>query len=201
MAIFEILQSGGIMMVPLSLLFIISLAIAFDKILFYKKLGSCPKDLRNLVETYDFDWKELDEKLVGLDDKNIFKRFFTVIIKNKTRPSWWLESRAEDEAKIIEDNLAKNIWILETTVTAAPLLGLLGTIIGMMSSFKLFGVDNVINASGITGGVAEALIATAVGLGVALLALFAFNFLARKQDRTLDMMERLGTRIIDHIKL
>jgi len=201
MEFLNILEMGGIMMIPLSLLFIISMAVIIDKVIFYQKFGYCSKDLRNLIETYDFSWEELLQKLAKVNDKNLFKSFFQVIIDNQSRPCCWVESRAEDEAKLIEAKLAQNVWVVETTVTAAPLLGLLGTIIGMMSSFKLFGVDSVINISGITGGVAEALVATAVGLAIALIALFAFNYLSRKQDSVLDEMERLGTRVIDHVRL
>lgn len=201
MEIFNLLKSGGVMMIPLSLLFILSVALIIDKIIFIKKLGSCPKDLRDLIETYDFSWQELEQKLAKITNNNIFKRFFLVIIDNKIRPIWWIESRAQDEARIIEEKLARNNWILDSTVTAAPLLGLLGTLIGMMSSFKLFGANSLINVNGITAGVAEALIATAIGLAVALIALFAFNYLSRKQDHILDEMERLGTRIIDHVRL
>jgi biopolymer transport protein ExbB len=201
MNLFHILEMGGIMMIPLSLLFIMSVAVIVDKVIFYHRFGFLPKEVRDLVETYDFSWDELMAKLDKLPNQNIFKLFFSIIIKNKLRPSWWVESRAEDEAKLIEENLSKNIWIVETTVTAAPLIGLLGTIIGMMGSFRLFGVDNLVNVSGITGGVAEALVVTAVGLGIALIALFAFNYLSKKQDRILDEMERLGTKMVDHIRL
>ncbi|MBL6665200.1 MAG: MotA/TolQ/ExbB proton channel family protein [Rickettsiales bacterium] len=201
MSFFNILEMGGIMMIPLSLLFIMSVAVIIDKVIFYHKFGNLSKNIRDLVETYDFSWDQLSSNLSEIPDQNIFKSFFNVIIKNKSSPSWWVESRAEDEAKLIEENISKNIWIVETTVTAAPLIGLLGTIIGMMGSFRLFGVDNLVNVSGITGGVAEALVVTAVGLGIALIALFAFNYLSKKQDRVLDEMERLGTKMIDHIRL
>jgi biopolymer transport protein ExbB len=93
------------------------------------------------------------------------------------------------------------MWVLDTVITAAPLLGLLGTIFGMMHSFKLIGPAGLLNPGGVTAGVAEALIATAVGLLIALIALFAFNYLTRLQAQTLDEMERLGTRLLDHIRL
>ncbi len=97
--------------------------------------------------------------------------------------------------------MSRWLWILETVVTAAPLLGLLGTITGMVRAFRLFGDGGLVDPSGVTGGVAEALIATALGLFIALVALFAFNFFSHRQAEILDEMERLGTRIIDHIRL
>ncbi len=195
------LKLGGAMMYPLSLLCIVAIALIFDKILFYKKLVNLPKSLFNLIETYDFNWGDLETQLSKLEGDNTYRKFFSAILQNKKRPTWWIESRAADEAKLIEKKLAQGLWILETITTAAPLLGLLGTIIGMMSSFKLIGEDGLVNPAGVTGGVAEALIATAFGLAIAVFSLFAFNYFSRRQDQVLDELEQLGTRIIDHIKL
>ena len=97
--------------------------------------------------------------------------------------------------------MALAVRILETTVTAAPLLGLLGTITGMVRAFKLFGAEGLVDPRGVTGGVAEALIATAVGLFIALVALFAYNYFSYRVAQVMDEMEQLGTRIIDHIRL
>jgi biopolymer transport protein ExbB len=58
-----------------------------------------------------------------------------------------------------------------------------------------------VDPAGVTGGVAQALIATALGLLIALIALFAFNFFSKLQAATIDELERIGTRLIDHIRL
>ena len=91
--------------------------------------------------------------------------------------------------------------MLETIVTAAPLLGLFGTITGMMHAFNLIGDNGLVDPTGVTGGVAQALIATALGLFIAIVALFANNFFSRRQAQMLDEMERLGTRLVDHIRM
>ncbi len=153
------------------------------------------------METYDFAWSDLEAGLVGLGPRNYFGGFFRIILDNRTRPAWWVESRATDEASLIETAMGRWLWALETIVTAAPLLGLLGTITGMVRSFKLFGSSGLVDPGGVTGGVAEALIATAVGLFIALLALFAFNYFSHRQAQVMDEIERLGTRLIDHIRL
>ncbi|NBQ54998.1 MAG: MotA/TolQ/ExbB proton channel family protein, partial [Proteobacteria bacterium] len=98
-------------------------------------------------------------------------------------------------------NLSRRLWALETIVTAAPLLGLVGTVVGMMRAFQVIGSEGIVNPTAVTGGVAEALIATVVGLLIALVALFGFNYFSRLQSQTMDQMERLGTRLIDHIRL
>jgi biopolymer transport protein ExbB len=97
--------------------------------------------------------------------------------------------------------MGRGLWVLETIVTGAPLLGLLGTITGMMHSFNLIGGAGLVDPTGVTGGVAQALIATAFGIFIAIFALFGFNYLSRRQVQVLEEMERIGTRMIDNIRL
>ncbi len=197
----NIIKLGGLVMIPLSAMAIIALAIIFDKIFYYQKHVKISKRFFDLIETYNFDWQKFNQQLQNLNQQNCYRRFFRVIFENKTKPIWWLESRAVDEAKQIEKQLNSLLWILETIITSAPLLGLLGTIIGMMSSFKILGNEGVVNPTGITAGVAESLIATGFGLVIAIIALFAFNYFTKLQNQTIDELERLGTRIIDHLKI
>jgi biopolymer transport protein ExbB len=195
------IRAGGIMVYPIVVLAVIASCIVVDKIFIYGRYVRLPQPLMELVETYDFAWRDLQARLDLLAPRNCFRRFFLVIVRNRQQPPWWVESRAGDEAQQIEKALSRGLWALETTVTAAPLLGLLGTIIGMMQSFGLIGASGLVDPSAVTAGVAEALIATALGLFVALIALFAFNYFSRLQSHTHDEMERLGTRLIDRIRM
>jgi biopolymer transport protein ExbB len=195
------LKLGGWIILPLSLLGIIALAIMLEKAFVYWRFARLSSDLSHLIETVGFKWQDLEKILSGLDKRHYYKRFFEVVIANRHQPSWWTESRAADEAQLIETSLARRLWALETIVTAAPLLGLVGTVIGMMRAFKVIGSEGIVNPTAVTGGVAEALIATVVGLIIALVALFGFNYFSRLQAQTMDEMERLGTRLIDHIRL
>lgn len=197
----QALKFGGAMVYPLLALALLAIVITIDKLFVYWRYVHLPKALMELVETYGFAWSELEQKLSDLDPNNYFSRFFRVILENHTKPAWWVESRAGDEAKLIENALSRGLWVLETVVTAAPLLGLLGTITGMMHSFQLIGGSGLVDPTGVTGGVAQALIATALGLLIAITALFFFNFFSRRQSQALDEMERLGTRLLDNIRL
>jgi biopolymer transport protein ExbB len=199
--IIETIKLGGIAVYPLLFFAILATALIFDKIFLYKKLVALPKILFETIETYNFAWNRLEAELSKLPTNNIYSKFFGIILNNRQKPIWWIESRAGDEAKLIQEKLSRGLWILETIITAAPLVGLLGTITGMMKAFKLIGTDGIVNPTGITGGVAEALIATALGLLIAVIALFAFNYFSKRQDQITDELERLGTRIVDHIKL
>jgi len=197
----KVLQFGGMTVYPLLLLGFIALAIVLDKAFLYWRYVRLHPALLDLVETYGFAWTELEQQMSSLLAGNYFGRFFKTILNNRTNPEWWVEWRAADEAQLIEKALGRGLWVLETIVTAAPLLGLVGTIIGMMGSFKLIGGSGLVNPTGITGGVAQALIATTLGLIIAIIALFSFNFFAHLQSRTMDEMECLGTRLMDHIRM
>jgi biopolymer transport protein ExbB len=192
---------GGAMIYPLFALAVIATAISLEKAILYGTRTRLPAPLIDIIETYGFAWDDLKRELGRMSGRNYARRFLAVIVVHRAQPAWWVESRAADEASLIEHALGRWLWVLETIVTAAPLLGLLGTIIGMIRAFNLFGRQGLVDPAGVTGGVAEALIATAVGLFVALLALFAFNFFARRQAQFMDELERLGTRLVDHIRL
>ena len=90
------------------------------------------------------------------------------------------------------------LWILDTIVTMAPLLGLLGTIIGMFNSFQVLGDSNNMPTK-VTGGVAEALLATASGLFIAILGLFFFNALNNRVRVIMHQLETLKVMLINRM--
>ena len=89
----------------------------------------------------------------------------------------------------------RGLSILDTVITLAPLLGLLGTVTGMIRSFSLLGDAELGAPAAITGGIAEALIATAFGLLIAIIALIPFNFLNTKMDDARHEIEDAASRL------
>lgn len=90
---------------------------------------------------------------------------------------------------------SRGLSALDTIVTLAPLLGLLGTVTGMIHAFGLLGTQTLDTPTAITGGIAQALIATAFGLGIAITALIPFNYLNTQLENAREDIEEAATRL------
>jgi biopolymer transport protein ExbB len=190
----EAARLGGWVIYPLTVLAIVALAITLDRGYAFWRFARMPQ------ATEVAGLAGLAQLSNGLPQQHAFSRIGR-LLGDARAPLWRIETRVEAAAAQIERDMSRGLWLLETIVTAAPLLGLLGTIVGMMHSFKLIGGDGLVNPSGVTGGVAQALIATAIGLVIALVALFAFNFFSRRIDRLMDDLESFANEALCELRL
>lgn len=90
-----------------------------------------------------------------------------------------------------KDEMVSRMWILDTVVTAAPLLGLLGTIFGIVDTFLALSQSGMSDPSKVSAGIGTALYATAMGIGIALLGLISFNYLNDRNDRLGEKLKML----------
>jgi biopolymer transport protein ExbB len=200
----EAVRLGGWVVYPLTLLAIGALAITLDRAYAFWRFAHVPGTMAEALEhAGGADGDDGDRLVAGLlarlPPQHALCRIGR-LLDDRSAPLWRLEAKAEAAAARIEREMSRGLWLLETIVTAAPLLGLLGTIVGMMHSFKLIGGDGPVNPSGVTGGVAQALVATAIGLVIALVALFAFNFFARRVDRLMEELESFANVLIADVR-
>ncbi|WP_153140376.1 MotA/TolQ/ExbB proton channel family protein [Paraburkholderia agricolaris] len=197
---------GGWVIYPLTVLAILAVAITLERAYVFLRFGRLPGTQGNAhtirheiaVPGSALDWAG---RLKDASSQNAFRRMSAPWAPDPSVPLWLREAKAQSVASQIERDMSKGFWVLETIVTAAPLLGLLGTIVGMMHSFQLFGGDGLVDPGGVTGGVAQSLVATAIGLVVALFALFAFNYFSRRLERLMDELESLANARLSEIRL
>ncbi|KXX64009.1 MotA/TolQ/ExbB proton channel family protein [Marichromatium gracile] len=115
----------------------------------------------------------------------------------ETAPAGALAARLDEHILAIQPQLDRRLWVLDTAVTLAPLLGLLGTIVGMFHAFAALGGEASGRAQAVTGGVAEALVATAAGLLIAVLGLVAFNALGERARRAGHQLEVIKVMLVN----
>lgn len=205
----EALHAGGWVIYPLSALAIAALAIIIDRAYVFWRYARIPADCslpsgrgagENGVDGNDDD-RLARSRIRRLPYGHALSRIDSLLSDREGAPLWQTEARIETAATRIERDMNRGLWLLETIVTAAPLLGLLGTIVGMMRSFRLIGGDGLVSPAGVSGGVAQALVATALGLVIALIALFAFNYFSRRVDRLMDEIESFANERLGEIRL
>ena len=175
----HIFEKGGPIMWPLLFASILALGTVLERVFFLlnESRKRDPKALERLfadVEDGDIDRAIRD----SAESKDFVVRTLRYALEHreKSLPNALLYAQARELKRF-----RRGISILDTVITLAPLLGLLGTVTGMMGSFSIIGGE--LSAPGaITGGIAEALIATAFGLGIAITALLPFNVLNTKLD-------------------
>jgi len=193
LGIVQAARIGGWVVYPLTVLAVIALVIIVDRAWVFGRFASIPGDVGA--------GPDHAAALLRLPPQHALRRLLEPLIGHATKPAWWIEARAGALAFEVQRDMSRGLWVLETIVTAAPLLGLLGTIVGMMHAFRLIGNNGLVNPGGVTGGVAQALIATAIGLVIALVSLFAFNYFSRRLDRLVDELEALAGAWLSDLRL
>lgn len=113
-----------------------------------------------------------------------------------------LESPAGGREKAMEvialealSRMRRGMNLLDTIITAAPMLGIMGTVLGIISSFDMLGEAGVSEPKAVIGGIAQALITTATGLGIAVLTIFPFNYFNSRIEGAQDQLEVYGTKL------
>lgn len=190
--IIHIFLKGGPIMWPLLFASILALATVIERVIFLAT-EAARRDSHALQQMLDsVEMGRISEALTnGRRTKDFVCRALTYALEHREKSI----SNALVLAQSLEiKRFSRGIPVLDTVITLAPLLGLLGTVTGMMSSFSLIGGE--LSAPGaITGGIAEALIATAFGLGIAITALIPFNFLNSRVDEARHELDAAATRL------
>jgi len=191
-SIAHLFLAGGFVMYPLVIFLLFALMIGIERIVLYRKFT---KDLRrfNKVLEKNQSWVMLPSVLER-DTEELGSLFARAMRSAKNYNG--LENRLQDVVSYADERLKRGLSWLSMIVTMAPLLGLLGTVLGMIRAFAVVGGD-IGAPTIITGGVSEALVATATGLTVAIIALGFHSYCAAKVNDSITTLEHECGNILD----
>jgi biopolymer transport protein ExbB len=196
----ELVQAGGPLMWPIILCSIVAAAIILERLWTLQDRRVLPPDLTKkvwkLVESHQIN----DKIVAALEQNSPLGKLLAAGLANRDRPREILMERLEDTGRHVVYELERFLNTLGTIAGISPLLGLLGTVTGIIKAF------NAINAGGagdprmLSGGIAEALLATAAGLCVAIPSLVAYRYLRGRVDRIVVEMEKNALRLADAVE-
>ncbi len=190
---FEIIEKGGVVMYPLLACSVCVLTIIIERALFWFVLNR-RHDRRLIDEVLEIcrrgDWELVKKKTMGSKDYAI-----RVLVSGIVHRQFSM-TKAMEVAAIQEIvKMRRGMGILDTMITVAPLLGILGTVVGIILSFDMLAVGGINDPHAVTGGIAQALITTAAGLSIAILAVLPFNYFNVKVEQAVQTMEQYATSL------
>jgi biopolymer transport protein ExbB len=185
-----IVIKGGLVMIPLLASSVIALTVIVERLWFWRLVRSQKVSQTILTLVGEGDLPQAMQ--VASSSQHPAARVLGAGIAIKhLAPSAAMQAAAQSEL----NQARRYLPILDTVITLAPLLGLLGTITGMISAFGIVSEAGLGQPHAITGGIAEALIATATGLLIAITTLIPYNYFRSKVEQLTDVLEEQATRL------
>ncbi|ACY48408.1 MotA/TolQ/ExbB proton channel family protein [Rhodothermus marinus] len=198
MSLLDILVQGGWIMIPIGLLSLLTIYLIVERLITVQRAKTDPRQIMDRVRDY-VEAGDIRGALAYCEaqDKPI-TRILRRGLERLGRPISEIRDAVEAAGKYEAFELEKRMDILASIAGIAPMLGFLGTVTGMIEAFQqIQNLQGNVNPSVLAGGIWEALLTTAFGLVVGILALFGHNFLLTRINRLVNDMERSATDFID----
>src|SRR5512134_246611 len=196
---FEIVMAGGIVMVPIILCSILAVAITLERLWTLREQRVVPTELTDKVWQWVENRALSDKQVMALQQHAPLGSVLAAGLANRHRERSVMIQAIEDAGRHVVHDLERFLNMLGTIASISPLLGLLGTVTGMIRTFKAITVAGVGNPAAMAGGIAEALITTAAGLLVAIPALVIYRYLRGRVDSHVIDMEKESLKLVQAI--
>lgn len=192
-ALWEIIRSGGPIMWPLLACSVIVLTIIIERTLFWlgiawRRNRSLRDEILHLAQIGD--WERIEEETEDCADPVVQVLHVGILHRD-----YDMAKAMEDEAQQIVKKMSQFMPVLDTMITVAPMLGILGTVTGIISAFKMLGMSSTPDPRLVTGGIAEALLTTAAGLIISITTVFPYNYFKSRVEHAVHFMEKYATRL------
>lgn len=193
----DIVKAGGWLMAPIILCAIVAMGIMLERFWTLKQKRVIPDDLTRKV----WDWVRNDElernRIQSLHQGSPLGQILAAGLINRDRERVVMKDSIEDTGRHVVHELERYLDTLGTVAAVSPLLGLLGTVIGMVKVFAEIKIQGVGNPTVLAGGISEALITTAAGLTVAIPALIGYRYYRSRVDTLVVDMEKEAIKLVE----
>ncbi len=194
---FELVKSGGWLMLPIILCSIVSISIIAERFWSLRREKVLPKHLVANI------WNAVKKDNLATHDIEILSKesalgqILSVGLLNRNESRERIKESIEERGREVVHDMERFLNTLGTIASISPLLGLLGTVIGMISVFAAITKHGVGDPAVLAGGISEAMITTAAGLTVAIVSLIFYRYFRRKVDGIVVIMEREAIKMVD----
>lgn len=196
----EIVRAGGPIMWPIILCSVVAAAIILERMWTLQDKRVLPGDLVQKIWAL-VEANQINDKIIAaLEQNSPLGKVLAAGLANRHRPREVIMERLEDAGRHVVHELERFLNTLGTIAGVSPLLGLLGTVTGIIKAFNAIQAGGMGDPRALSGGIAEALITTAAGLVVAIPALIAYRYLRGRVDRIVIAMEKDAIRLADAVE-
>ncbi len=193
----DLFLKGGVLVYPIALCSLLVLTIFFERLWSLRREKVLPKEFLRKVETMVTEGRVEDARRLCDESYSPIAKILGAALRNSHSPRSAVKEAVEEVGKLQAAELERYVEAIGTCAAISPLLGLLGTVFGMMSVFQDIEKFGLGNPSTFASGIWQALITTAVGLCVAIPAFIFYKYLLSKVDHLILEMEERSLRVID----
>ncbi|MDD2705550.1 MAG: MotA/TolQ/ExbB proton channel family protein [Acidocella sp.] len=184
-----VLLTGGLLAI-MPVLLVVTLSVAIERLYLLQKILRQGRDIHSKLRRVAFGDIAGLQAVADQSTGTLQGHLITTAIASRGKNAEEMEMHLEEEILSATPQITRRLWILDTSVTIAPLLGLFGTIIGMIQAFDVLATNG--GPTKVTGGIADALVSTGAGLLIAIIAVYFvnyFNSLTRQIMHQLDLIK------------
>jgi biopolymer transport protein ExbB len=198
-SISQIIQKTGIFIYPLLLCSIFGLAVFLQKVWQLRTSNTIPEKFLDLLYNFLHHGELKEATLLCHENNSSISRIAAAAIDARTYDKELLNEKVEQVGQNEAIDLARYIEGLGSVSTISTLLGLLGTIAGMIKIFGVISTEDIINPPALAGGISEALYTTAIGLFIAIPAFIAYKYISGKYEELVSLLEQESKKITELI--
>lgn len=197
-SVLELLMNGGVMMIPIILLWIGAIYIFVERLLIIKNASKTPADFKDQIRNMVLEGNVKGARMLCAQTDTPVARMIEKGISRIGSPLKNIEVSIENTGKIEIYRLEKNLSMLATISGAAPMIGFLGTVTGMIQAFiAIAQEEGAVSPKLLSSGIYEAMVTTAAGLFVGILAYLGYNYLVSRVQKLVHKMEYTAIDFVD----